>query len=851
MPERHIYLATLLLCTSPLVPGCSAEAQTSSRIIYSLPAQSLGQALRDIARIGSRQIMLAEEDVAGKTAPAIEDAGTVEEALARVLVGTGLKASISDDIILIRRVEKGRTAEDSGSDRIVVTGSRVRGAPPASPLIRITQDDIRAAGQANLGEVARSLPQSSGGGQNPGVGLGATQGNENGNGGSNFDLRGIGADATLTLVNGHRVSYGTNNQSIDVSTIPVAAVEEIEILTDGASAIYGSDAVAGVANIRLKRSYDGVTAVARIAAATEGGDVQQQYSLVTGGHWSSGGVIVTGDFERDTAIVAGDRSYIRSMAPDTTVLPGQKRYNLLMSGRQRLTDRLELELDGFYNHRNSSIGYAFDIATTPAQNGLLQKLASRSSAIAPKLNLDIGSDWTASLSGVIASDRSHYAVRLMSEGETALSYSGCYCNSTRSIEASLEGPLFALPGGDARVALGGGYRYDHAHTHRDDVFDFTSSKSASFGYAELYLPFAGAANARPLLERLTATAAVRYEDHGRNGDIATPKFGIVYAPSPSMDIKASWGRSFKVPTLFQTGFPVFAYLYDAVDAGCTDCAAGATVLNTEGGNRDLKPERATSWSATIDIHPRTMPGFSLEASWFDIRYRGRVAYPISGLSQSFDPIYARFVDTNITPEKLAGALSGAQPLENYSSADYDPTRVAAIINSSFVNVSRQSIHGADLTLRYDAPIGSRTRIDASVSGTWLRSRQQYIAGGEVRDLSGTIYNPPRLRVRGGATIRREGLAIGSFVNRTGGVRYSDGATPARLHGMTTIDVNTSYALGRSTGSFNGVEVALAIQNMFDARPDILVTDSPLTQAFDGTNYSAVGRFVSFTLTKHW
>src|SRR3546814_9922404 len=106
----------------------------------------------------------------------------------------------------------------------------------AAPVIECTSEDIRNAGQTDLGEVARSLPKNFGGGHNPGIGSGqgAPKENANVNGASSFNLRGIGPNATLTLLNGNRFAYSGISSVIDVSAIPVSAVERIEIVADGA-----------------------------------------------------------------------------------------------------------------------------------------------------------------------------------------------------------------------------------------------------------------------------------------------------------------------------------------------------------------------------------------------------------------------------------------------------------------------------------------------------------------------------------------------------------------------------------------------------------------------------------------
>ncbi|EQD35596.1 TonB-dependent receptor [mine drainage metagenome] len=197
---------------------------------------------------------------------------------------------------------------------VTVTGTRIVGAPPTSPVIDISQKQMIEAGQTNLGEVVRSIPENFSGGQNPGIALGAEADgivNQNLSGGSALDLRGLGPDATLTLLNGHRLSFDGFGQAVDISQIPLAAVDRIEIVTDGASAIYGSDAVAGVANVILKPDYNGISTTVRFGGATAGGDFQRQYSLVGGRRWGSGGFIATLNSESDTAITGQQRSYTR------------------------------------------------------------------------------------------------------------------------------------------------------------------------------------------------------------------------------------------------------------------------------------------------------------------------------------------------------------------------------------------------------------------------------------------------------------------------------------------------------------------------------------------------------------
>jgi outer membrane receptor protein involved in Fe transport len=299
--------------------------------------------------------------VKGKRAPALDGDFTVEDAVAFLLAGSGLQQRAVADGLIVEPIPSSEpqamTAVSDGSD-IVVTGSRIRGSSVASPVIRLSAEDIRDSGQAGLGEVVRRIPQSFGGGQNPGLGMNvpSASGVDVG-GGSSVNLRGLGSDATLTLLNGHRLAYTAVKQSVDVSGIPASAVDRIEIVPDGASAIYGSDAVAGVANIILRRDYDGLETSARLAATTDGGDFQQQYGAVAGKTWSSGGLIAAYEYGSNSAIRASQRSYAAGRSPGLDLFPALRHHSALASGHQALGGGLSFEIDGLYNIRWSDLTF--------------------------------------------------------------------------------------------------------------------------------------------------------------------------------------------------------------------------------------------------------------------------------------------------------------------------------------------------------------------------------------------------------------------------------------------------------------------------------------------------------------
>jgi outer membrane receptor protein involved in Fe transport len=272
---------------------------------FDLKAQSLDASLHAVAIATGRAVLAPSPLLAGKQAPALKGHYTPDQAFKALLAGSRLEMSLVGDTVIIKDPPSpGETSEvkdDKSADVVVVTGSHIRGAQPAAPIRNIDRDDIEQSGYAAVGDVVRSLPESYAGGQNPGVqtGAGATnEANQNTTNASSVNLRGLGSDATLVLVDGHRLVPDGLFEAPDISAIPLGAVQRIEVVTDGASALYGSDAVAGVVNFILRKSYDGVEFSQRVGGATEGGGLEQTYGMLGGQSWESGHVLASLEYDR-------------------------------------------------------------------------------------------------------------------------------------------------------------------------------------------------------------------------------------------------------------------------------------------------------------------------------------------------------------------------------------------------------------------------------------------------------------------------------------------------------------------------------------------------------------------------
>lgn len=206
------------------------------------------------------------------------------------------------------------TVADELIDEIVVTGTHIRGvAPVGSDLSVIDSEALNAIPAPNVVEALNRLPAFSGAGYNAAVKVAAGPGARAGNSsrGSDINLRGIGPRGTLVLFDGaRRPPSGSAGYASDTSTMPVLALDRVEVVADGGSAVYGSDAVAGVVNFVPKRSYEGLHGQARYGIA-DGFDMQS-IGLVAGTKWNGGGLILSGETSWQSNLSGADRDYFRS-----------------------------------------------------------------------------------------------------------------------------------------------------------------------------------------------------------------------------------------------------------------------------------------------------------------------------------------------------------------------------------------------------------------------------------------------------------------------------------------------------------------------------------------------------------
>jgi len=278
--------------------------------------------------------------------------------------------------------------EATNLDRISVTGSRIKSTDieTSQPVLSLTRADIEKQGVTSVADILQRVAAN-------GAALNRTY-NNGGDGSAGVSLRNLGSERTLVLVNGRRWTTGLDG-SVDLNTIPTAMIERIDILKDGASTIYGSDAIAGVVNIITKQSFDGAEANFYKGQYSAGDGEREAADFTLGTTTDRASLVLGVSYVNEKAVMAGDRkisaggppffsgqsstgipgSYLRNderyvilngvetpfdpnvhgynTAPDNYLLTPNERTSLFAVGSYNVTDNITFRTEAMYNERKS------------------------------------------------------------------------------------------------------------------------------------------------------------------------------------------------------------------------------------------------------------------------------------------------------------------------------------------------------------------------------------------------------------------------------------------------------------------------------------------------------------------
>ncbi|MGH8291648.1 MAG: TonB-dependent receptor plug domain-containing protein [Steroidobacteraceae bacterium] len=552
---------------------------------------------------------------------------------------------------------------------------------------------IERTGAQTTAEVLRTLPQNFGGGQTQFNNFGAgnpvdTEGNEGQITAAN--LRGLGSNATLVLLDGHRLAPSGTNGAIDISSIPLDALDRIEIVTDGASAVYGSDAVAGVVNLITRHDYDGAQTTVDYGGTTEDGGNELRAAQTVGKSWGTGNALLSYEYMDQTAIWSSSRSYSDTVVPNSTLTPSGSKNSILASFNQDVGAKIHLFGDGFYTNRTSSVKYGYDQQPTDYEttHGRESQFSATIGA-----NVDLPDEWLSTTFVTMAQDHVTSDTNVFSAGGQFPSNVD-WSNTLLEAEETLSGKILRLPGGDLRTAVGGGYRREHP-----SIDIPTKDRHVGYGYFEIEVPIFGKDNARSLIHALSVNLEGRYESYSDFGTAFSPKAGITYVPVDGLKLRGTWGKSFHAPDEYQLYSGETDY-FMTIPSGVAP-GAPFNAFYRLGGNPDLRPETSTTYTTGIDLEPDNVPGLTLSATYYNIDYKNRILVPESNIFAILtDPAYAGYLTASPNPGQLQSYVSSAANYFDLTGGA--PLNTAAeLVDLRYQNAAALTTNGIDLITSYD------------------------------------------------------------------------------------------------------------------------------------------------------
>lgn len=992
--DRRRKLATALILGAMSAvaaePSFAQDLQEISdeRVGFDIAAQPLSSALSEFARQARVNALYFSDDLRGLSSPQLRGSYTRQQALDLLLARSGYNGRISGGNLVLAQEQSSRPQRASaasgadttqaanneaaeGEEEIVVTGTRIRGAAPAGAnVITIDREEIEALGRSSLQDVIQTLPQNFAGSQNEATQEGTLNARSNLTFGSSVDLRGLGADATLTLVNGRRMAPAGNGNFVDISTIPLSAVQRVEVLADGASATYGADAVGGVVNIILNRNFSGAETSLRYGGTTQGGGEDFGFAQLAGFAWPSGQLTAGYDYRRRGDIDIMDRDFTRtadfrdrggsnfertnsnpgnitrigattvnlaiprgqdgtslseadliSGAPNFTninedawLAPRQENHSIFLSGSQELGGAFEVFADVLAAQREAysereNLGANLVVPQTNAYRILNNLFPGQGNlTVAYHMGADLGpvtltteslafsavtglaysfdNDWrlegsvslarseetidtenffdSSAIGPALASSNLATAFNPFADGsntapEALAGLTFAQHTETRGRTTTLalkaDGPLFPIWGGLARAAFGVEQREETFRFSRVEIrsTNITPSPTQAPGsrtvdaiFGELSLPLVSEDNGVPLVRNLDFSLSARREEASDYGGETTPKAGITWEIVEGLAVRGSWGRSFKGPLFNQLlGGTGVSYLTAtaAQDPLADNGSTGVLVIT--GANPNLSAERATTWTAGIEVAPRWAPGFHASATYFDVAFEDRVSTPASPFAilanpTGYETVVFRDPDAALIAAYLAlSTPTGTPPVDG----------VEVIIDRRGVNLSSQHVRGLDLATSYTAEtaLGDLT---FSAAASLLFDHELTIAPGAAPVVAlNTLNGPIDLRGRASLAWQRDIWNASLSVNYVDG--YTDNVSiPARaIDSFTTYDMRWAIDWRGHDDRASGAQLALSVLNLTDEDPPFV--NNATGYAYDASNASALGRVIMLEVRQRW
>ncbi len=873
---------TTLLMSAASAAVLATSASFAQERDFDIEPGDLATALRAYVEQSGVQLIFRNDQVRAVTTRGVEGELEPEAALDQLLAGTGFTVVRDAQTGAVALVETQPAARDDAPaqtgrvdveaeerevievrDRIVVTGTTIRGVvPDSSPFFAFSAEDIALSGATTLERFLETLPQNS----NTQTVIGDFAANQVVGTGSQFrsgglNLRGLGIGTTLVLLNGMRLTP-PSGESVDTSLIPLSAVERVEVLPDGASAIYGSDAIGGVVNFILRDEVEGVEVSSSYGTVADGSHDLFQGSISAGSSWSGGQGFLSYSYRDQSSLGVEDRDFVSVTLGD--LLPEQERHSVLGSFEQEVIDRLSLSASVFYTDRNQVFenGGFFDTSLFRSTTENEQVIASTSVQyqFSPEVFLDIEAIYT-DLSSSRRSEELALNGFNSEFGEEGTAF---------DIIAKVDSVVFTLPAGDVMMAAGGGFSTQDYDFSQGAGNPTSYDRESQFVFVEGFLPIVGEVQDVPWVNRLELSAAVRYTEYSDFGGDATPRLGLLWSPVEGVNLRGTYSRSFRAPTLTNLNpSGGFITILDLAGFGLPDNFSddgSAIILIVSGDeNPDLSPEFADAFSLGFDFSPQALENLTLSGTYFKTSYEDRLGSPYANLfSVIFNPEDFPFaVSANPSLDVVSQILTNPQFVSASPGLLQDPTDpvevagvVTHLVDGRLVNLAESEVEGVDFSAGYqhDSDIGTLI-YGLNISYT-TEAFQRATPVSPKQELLDTVGNPTSLKGSASIGVQRSGFTGQLNINYVDSYRDVFTNPEASVDEWTTFDLNFRYEFDESAPTIaQGLLLSLNINNVLDEDPPFVgnagLSGGGLSRAigFDPANANPVGRFVTFGLRK--
>ncbi len=825
---------------------------------FNIPAESLSQALTDFSQASSQQIIYSEDLVRGRKTGGLHGNYSAIQALNALLASTDLKADVNSAGVLMVRSKNVQAASNEAAgtntvETVVVTGTHLRDAnAQSSPITVLDRAALQAQGINTLQGALAALPSNFEGDVNVEAvyqagGLGNSQ--QNRGGASSANIHGLGASSTLTVLNGNHLPMGSQGVSVDISMIPVVAIDRIDVLRDGASPIYGADAVAGVVNIVTRKDFDGAETTARYGQATSGGLDQLQLAQAFGKTFDGGSFFAAYQYDHNTAIMASDREATAALSTGpATAYPGGRVHSGYANVYFDLSPDTELFAEALYTDRLmvavNSAGYGAVVDRAARENRQFVGNAG--------FNTAMGGDWHVRGVGQFASNSLDDAVTRSDHSEQ---YQIPYRETDYAANITADGSLFDMPAGAVKAAFGLDYRAETGVSNGSPIGigSYRLSRTIYAAFGELAIPLLSSAQNIPLVQSLELSAAARYDHYSDFGGTTNPKVGVVWQVDSVLKFRGNYSTSFRAPSFAELNQAEAYYIGVTVPDPAVSSGM-SNIIDLSGGNPDLKPEKARSLSFGADLAIDSFFGFQAHVDYFDVDFTDRISSPdpaaevYGGLN--YPPIQP-FLTRNPSPAYVASLTSSPKYYPFYA-MPFDPSTVV-VVDDRLTNLANNKVSGLDFNTSINPDIGDAGALQVTLEGTYFSKFDISVQKGAPEiDEAGTVFFPPSYRLRAGMLYSNGPWRANAFINYTDSFKDARFVPTVDVSSLTTVDVVLAYKIESGSGFLSNTTIGVVANNLFDQSPPyVRATVGQGYPTYDPTNASIVGRTLAIQFQKDW